>query len=316
AKVSFTPLSVRPLPTRPWHVPGFGAAFWRSARLCKKVIQQQDIGAVVTMGGFVSGPAVWAARRLGVPTLLVNLDAVPGKANRWLGRWADHLFSCFEVAGLGPQVRSIGMPLRRSAMGSGNRDEDKKTLGLDPNRPLFLVTGASQGAASINRWMIAMTQEPAFVEAAGTWQILHLAGADQAEAVDAAYRSAGLSAKVLEFCDRMGAAWGAAELAVSRAGAGSAAEAAANAVPCLYLPYPFHKDQHQRLNVQPLERAGAAVVATDHVDPAQNQREIGPLLIELLSDQARRLSMREALEARNTADGAWVVAEEALRLRV
>jgi UDP-N-acetylglucosamine:LPS N-acetylglucosamine transferase len=102
----------------------------------------------------------------------------------------------------------------------------------------------------------------------------------------------------------MGQAWGAADLAVSRAGAGSVAEAWANRVPTLFLPYPYHKDQHQRFNAAPLVDAGGAVLADDLIDPARNVAGAGKTLLELMASPDRRSSLRAALTRLGPADGA------------
>ena len=119
---------------------------------------------------------------------------------------------------------------------------------------------------------------------------------------------------VTAFLDRMGLAWGGADLALSRAGANSVAEAAANAVPTLFVPYPHHRDLHQRYNAEPLVRAGGAALALDAIEPILNRDAIGAPLIELMNDPARRDRMRAALEARPRVDGASEVARELVGL--
>jgi UDP-N-acetylglucosamine--N-acetylmuramyl-(pentapeptide) pyrophosphoryl-undecaprenol N-acetylglucosamine transferase len=106
----------------------------------------------------------------------------------------------------------------------------------------------------------------------------------------------------------MGAAWGAADLAVSRAGASSVAEAWANAVPTVFLPYPHHRDQHQRRNAQPMAEAGGAVLEVDRPDPGDNLNAAGATIRELLTDETRRATMKESLHQRPAPDAAAVIA--------
>ena len=106
----------------------------------------------------------------------------------------------------------------------------------------------------------------------------------------------------------MGDAWGAADLAISRAGASSVAEAAANAVPTIFLPYPWHRDLHQRRNAEPLVAAGGAMLIEDRIEAPRNLAGVGPTLQELLVDDLRRQAMREALRSAAPADAAMTVA--------
>jgi UDP-N-acetylglucosamine--N-acetylmuramyl-(pentapeptide) pyrophosphoryl-undecaprenol N-acetylglucosamine transferase len=107
----------------------------------------------------------------------------------------------------------------------------------------------------------------------------------------------------------MAEVWGAADVAVSRAGAGSVAEAWANAVPTLFLPYPYHKDQHQRFNAGPLEEAGAAVIADDLIEAGANAAGAGQILVQLLTDESRVGALRAGLRELGPADGARRIAE-------
>jgi UDP-N-acetylglucosamine--N-acetylmuramyl-(pentapeptide) pyrophosphoryl-undecaprenol N-acetylglucosamine transferase len=103
-------------------------------------------------------------------------------------------------------------------------------------------------------------------------------------------------------------AWGAADVAVCRAGAGSVAEAWANGVPTVFLPYPYHKDEHQRLNAAPMVATGGAAVMADRVDAAADAAVLEERLGALLADAGERGRWREALERTRPADGAGVVA--------
>ena len=140
------------------------------------------------------------------------------------------------------------------------------------------------------------------------WQILHLSGARDKEALERAYASAGLPATVIPFLEGMGLAWGAADLALSRAGANSVAEVAANGVPAIFVPYPWHKDLHQRFNAESLVEAGAACLGEDAIDAAANMHALAPLLEHFLVDDAARRAMRMALEHVSKKDGASEIA--------
>jgi UDP-N-acetylglucosamine--N-acetylmuramyl-(pentapeptide) pyrophosphoryl-undecaprenol N-acetylglucosamine transferase len=113
---------------------------------------------------------------------------------------------------------------------------------------------------------------------------------------------------VIDYLPRMDLAWAGAELAISRAGAGSVAEAWANATPTIFLPYPFHRDEHQRLNAQPLVELDAAVVYRDLVDPVGNAEQLAGPLTALLTNGKCRTTMRRTMRAHPMPDGAAAIA--------
>ncbi|MEY4534209.1 MAG: UDP-N-acetylglucosamine--N-acetylmuramyl-(pentapeptide) pyrophosphoryl-undecaprenol [Planctomycetota bacterium] len=265
---------------------------------------------VVSLGGFVTAPVVHAARARGVPVLLVNLDATPGRANRWVARRAREVVSAIPTPTLPGFARAIiGMPLRRLALAPAEQAACREQLGLLPGVRTLLVTGASQGANSLNDFLplLAQRQPDAFRE----WQVLHLCGPGASggpERFEAGYRRAGVHAVVLPFLHRMGLAWGAADVALSRAGANSVGEAAANHVPTVFVPYPYHADLHQMHNAMPLVEQGAAVLAKDAIEPEANLRALGEPLLALMQDDAARRAMRARLEARSEPDAAERIA--------
>ena len=281
-------------------------------RSVRELFDGRTVSCVVSLGGFVTPPVVAEAVRRKVPVLLVNLDATPGRANRWVARRASETVSAVPVPALpGFASRVVGMPIRRSAIAPASTESCREELGLDPGSPVLLVTGASQGAQTINDTMqaLARTSAPAFEH----WQVLHLCGAGGAVAeLVTTYREAGVRAAVLPFLHRMGLAWGAAELAISRAGANSVAEAQANHVPTIFVPYPWHKDLHQRENAQPLVDAGAAELALDMIDVQRNVGGLGAKALGLMQDAGRRMAMRRALQLQDSGDAAQRIAHRAL----
>ncbi len=298
---SFTPLPVVGLPgARAWELPGFGWRLWQSVGIVHRLIAERRIDTVVAMGGYVSGPVVIAAQRAGVRRMLVNLDAVAGKANRRLASRCDLVCTVHDTPGLGRHVRRIGFPLRKAALADEPPAEARKALQLEPDRPTLLVTGASQGAQSLNRAMIELARRGKLA----AWQVLHLAGKGNTAAAAEAYEAAGVAGRVLPSVQQMGRAWAAADLAISRAGAGSAAEVRANAVPTIFLPYPYHKDEHQKRNVVPLHDAGAAVVLHDEIDPTTNADQLGLLLDDFATNPGRLTEMRQRFAALFAPNGA------------
>lgn len=307
--LDFSASPVRPLPPmrKPWRAIGFLLAWRRAIAHATALMREHDVRAVVATGGFVSGPALVAARRLGIPRAMVNLDAIPGKANAHLRRECTQVFSAYASDVL-PGARVVGFPLRRVSIGEGDRAAARVRLGLDPDRPTLFVTGATHGAESLIRAMMAIVAVPRRAAALRSWQVFHQCGTFDPAVVQAAYDAAEVPAKVVAYCDRMGDAWHAAELAISRAGAGSVAEAWANATPTVFSPNPYHADGHQRANTKPLVEAGGAIVVTDHIDPERNVAPLGDVITALVADPARRAAMREGLVAARPPDGAREVA--------
>jgi len=254
---------------------------------------------------------VQAARAERSPVLMMNLDSVPGRANRWIARHATSILTTAAVPG--EPWKRIPPLVRRAALWAGSKEEARTSLGLAADQPTLFVTGASQGARSINRFMIEFVrQSPSLLSG---WQIIHQTGPTDASEVRAAYESAGLRSLVTEFVDAMGPCWAAAELAIARAGAGSVAEAWAARVPSIFLPYPYHADQHQRANAAELVNGGGALVALDHIEPAHNLAgEPGEALRVLLANPDQRAQMRLNLAALGVVDGAARVAAEIQRL--
>lgn len=307
ARVEFETLPSSPFSLRPRALGRFAADFLRSRTAAGSLLRRRQAARVVAMGGFVAAPVVAAAVRSGIPVTLVNLDAPPGKANRWIARRCQHVVSAIEVKQpQGFAHRVVGMPVRRCAVAPGSRQECRRRLALDEQRRTLLVTGASQGARTINELMVELVRR--YHAGFEGWQVLHLCGSGDAGPLRAEYEHAGVPARVEPFVHGMGVAWGAADLAVSRAGASSVAEAWRNAVPTVFLPYPFHRDQHQANNARPMVDAGGAVIEPDHIQIGANLDGAGATILALLADAGRRGAMRGKLESRPAPDAAETIA--------
>ena len=261
---------------------------------------------LLTTGGFVAPPCTSAARALGVADTLLNLDAVPGKASRLLARRAGACFSALDANE--PAWTHVGPVVRRAARVPEEASVCRQTLRLDPTTPTLFVMGGSLGAATINSMMSALTD--AHPDCLRGWQVLHLVG-DDAQVADqqSAYDRVGASARCVASLEQPGLAWGAATLALCRSGAGTVAEAWMNRVPCLFMPYPYHRDEHQRANAQPLADIGGCLIERDLKTPDANLEHAGARLRALLAEPDRIDGMRARLHDLPDLDGARTVAE-------
>ena len=304
-----TAVPVRPLPrpTEPWRIPGFLTTWRQSVKTVRGLLRTAGVGAVVATGGFVSGPAVTAARRLSVPTALVNLDAVPGIANRYLSRRTDEMFTTYDSPRL-PGAQQIGLPLRASSTSRLTASDARQRLGLEPDRPTLFITGATHGAQSMIEAVQALVAHRPVRAALAGWQVLHQCGTYDATRLQADYDAAGVAALVVDYLDEMGIAWAASDLAIARAGAGTVSEAWANATPTVFLPNPHHPDQRLGRNARPLVDAGGALLVDDQLDASRTAETLAEGLLPLLADDARRKGMREALTRTCPTPGADVIA--------
>lgn len=236
----------------------FMRGFVRSYLAARRLFKAHPPHAALAMGGFTSVPPVLAARMQGAKTFLHESNTIPGRANRALARFVDAAFVGFPETAHRLKVRqmlSTGTPVRPEFQARA-RTECCRELGLDPSRPVALVMGGSQGARGINELLIRSL--PLIQQRLAGWQWLHLTGQDDAQRVRAAYDAAGLTATVHPFFARMELALGAADVAVSRAGASSLAEFAAVRLPAVLVPLPTAADNHQFHNARTFEQSGAA----------------------------------------------------------
>lgn len=286
----------RPTPARsPGIRPGTAIRFFRgwyaTRRIARSVLDPAEDCRVVALGGFVAPPVVREAVHRGVPVDLLNLDAVAGRANRWIARRATRRFTA--VPSDLPDVGdAIGVPLRRAVIAEGPASRHREALGLRSDRSTLLITGASQGAASIDRMMGDLAvRHPEWFE---DWQILHLAGPDMVDTLVRTYEESGIPAVVRPFLERMGDAWGAADLAITRGGASSIAEVVASRTPAIVIPYPWHEDQHQARNAESLAKVGAVLVRTDPIRSPAATPPLETSLLTLLRSSAQRDRMHAA----------------------
>jgi len=234
-------------------------ALWVSGRMLNDF--RPDV--VIGVGGYASGPAMFAAIRRRIPTLAFEPNVVPGFANRLVARWVSAGAVHFqETCEYFPNCKVTGVPVREAFF-----NIPAKTGGP----PTLLVFGGSQGARAINQAMIESL--PGLRERVPGIHIIHQTGERDYDNVLAAYQRCGMtgeapvvpspSSEVHKFIDDMPGMFARADLLVCRSGASTVAEIAAAGKPAIFVPFPRAADDHQNVNARALERAGAAVVVEE-----------------------------------------------------
>ncbi len=236
-------------------------SFLRSLR---EVSGRNRPALVIGLGGGVSlGPVLASFVRRRIPVVLLEQNAVAGRATRLLARFSDRVYASLPlVSPLSARVdvRVLGNPLRPCTERK-ERLASLAQLGLDSNRRTLTVLGGSQGARSINQAM--MDAAPRLSSLNSSLQVIHVTGVRDQEKCRESYAASGVLAKVHDFAPSMGAVYGASDLVLSRAGGTTVSELEAAAVPSVLVPYPWHRDQHQHHNARVLERRGCARIISE-----------------------------------------------------
>ena len=284
---------------------GFLKRFNESLAPCRAIYREFKPDAVLGMGGFTSTSPILAGRFRKIPTFIHESNAIPGKANRLNGRLANMVLLGFsECAKYFTKARCevTGTPIRRSLTTKIPRDKALEAFGLRPDRKTLFVMGGSQGAQGINK---AVTDALPQLKAAGL-QVIHLTGKHDEQAMLASYQRENFPAYVAAFHHRMEEAYSAADCAITRSGAASLAELSHFGIPSILIPYPHAAENHQALNAEIFDRAGAAVVLNESETTgetlAQKVRWMieDPARLQQMSERLRQLAPRDA--ARRVAD--------------
>jgi UDP-N-acetylglucosamine--N-acetylmuramyl-(pentapeptide) pyrophosphoryl-undecaprenol N-acetylglucosamine transferase len=311
---AYTSLPISRFSIRPVKLIKFCTSFLKSRRIAKRAFVENSNAVVIGVGGFVSAPVCLAAHKLNVPIVLLNVDIVPGRANKIIARWADKVFVQFEdtrqsFAKRGAKVDVVGCPLR-SGFDNPEPEKAKRELGLERGKKILLITGASSGSENINEAVGSLLENLA--DFADQWQIVHLAGRANFENVQKKYAGAKISHKVVDYFDDMPDLLSAADLIIGRSGAVSVAEYAAAGVPTICIPYPYHKDRHQYLNAGKLVDVGAAVIVDDVPQREDTTKQLWIVLEELMKNEEKRKQMVENCKKVSNTKAASKIAERLL----
>lgn len=306
----FTPQPVQPFRTNVLKWPGFLRAWLASRRLADDLLTDLEPQAVLGLGGFAAAPVVRRAASRGVRAALLNPDAIPGRANRYLAGRVDAIFTQFETTAEHyrpvdrAKVRSVGCPVR-SDLARADVEAARARFGLSGDRRTLLVFGGSTLAHNLTKATMALAD--ALEDFGDRWQVLMPAGELTEQALEV-FRQRRINTRIMRYCERMDLAWAAADLAVCRGGAVTVAELAATGTPAVILPYPYHADRQQWLNAAPLVEAGSAVIVEDRCNTVANAEALRADLLALLGDEARLRQMRHAAQQRRDDGAAQAVA--------
>jgi len=271
---------------------------------------------VLGSGGYISVPAVAASALLRIPVVLMEQNVIPGKASRFLGRFADKICLSFAQSAWGTEQNKFivtGNPIRAEIL-LAKKQESRNIMGINQDRKCLLVTGASQGAKSINRAVLKAL--PGWKNY--PWEVIHLTGSKDfnlvKESAPALLEGGVLNFRPIEYLADMPSAYAAADLVVSRAGATTLAEITARGLPAVLVPYPYAQ-AHQAANAQWLaDRGGAVVLADDQVENALEAK-----VIELFEDSEQLKNMGEASHKAgqpNAANDVLMEMEQAVERRM
>lgn len=265
-------------------------------------IERPDV--LLAMGCYSSVSPVLAARLLGIPVVLHEANAVPGKAVAFLSRFARVTAIGFPTtARLLPGRATVctGMPVRSNIVGQPPMD------GFTPGSGFtVLVTGGSLGAHAVNELASAALVHLRDQGKGAGFQVIHQCGPADEPVLRSRYAAAGIHAAVTPFLREMGRAYASADLAIARAGAATCAELCLCGVPAILIPLPTAIRDHQRLNAEAMVQSGGALLRNQ---PDLTSPTLASDISTIRDDPAQRVSMRQALLRLAVPDAADQLAE-------
>jgi UDP-N-acetylglucosamine--N-acetylmuramyl-(pentapeptide) pyrophosphoryl-undecaprenol N-acetylglucosamine transferase len=295
AGFQYVTLACRPLPRKASETLRFLTENFSGFYAARRFLRQQHVALVVGLGGYASVPTARAAAGMRIPCVLLEQNAVPGRATRWLAPAATLVCAAFEeirpLLKSGCRVRVTGNPLRREFV------EQRAPAHYLPdrlgNRRKLLVLGGSGGAQTLNE------QAPRALYKAGAalrdWQVVHQTGQRDLAATADLYRKLGIHATVLPFIENMPHTLRTSHLAISRAGGTTLAELAASGVPAILLPYPKATDDHQRKNADLFAEAGACKILDQRELVGRLDNHLARAVVELTTAHPLRVRMAHAM---------------------
>lgn len=232
--------------------------FLKGVRDSKKMLKEFEPDVVIGTGGYVCGPVVYAAAKMGIPTIVHEQNSVPGLTNKFLSRYVDKIAICFEEArGFFPEQKVVmtGNPRASEVLGQDGI-KGRLSAGLKLKVPTVLIFGGSRGARPINEAVVKSLTELS----SKPYQVLYVTGDVHYEEVQKEVELVGNPENVIikPFIHNMPEVLAGIDLTVSRAGATTLAELTSLGIPSILIPSPYVTDNHQEKNARALSEHGAA----------------------------------------------------------
>lgn len=261
--------------------------------LCKakKILKKFKPDMVVGVGGFASGPIMRKATRLNIPVVIQEQNSFPGVTNKIVAPKAAKICVAYEnMEKWFPKDKIVltGNPLRNNVVSTeGKHDEGARFFGLDPQKPIILLVGGSQGAMGINKGISAKLAMFKDVDYQMIWQT----GKHYVEQAQKEVDELGLGERVkpVVFIDRMDLAYASADVVISRAGAMSISELSLVGKAVVFVPLPTAAEDHQTKNAMSLVQKDAAMIVKNDETP----EKLIPTVFELLNDKKKINKMQE-----------------------
>ena len=291
----------------------------RSIRIAKKVIREFRPDIAIGVGGYASAPLLWAASRLGVPTLIQEQNGFAGLTNKILGKNAKAICVAYEgMERFFPADRIIlsGNPIRKEIVAADEAmvKEAIEFYGLDPQKKHIFIVGGSLGSATLNNAMKKWIQDgcPGGEGIEVIWQC----GKYYKPSVDefmAKAKETGLKTEGIQYSDfikRMDLAYAASDVIITRSGASSVSELCAAHKAAIFVPSPNVTEDHQTHNAMALVRKDAGMIVKD----SEASEKLMATACALVADPEKIALMEKNIEALAKTDAAMTIAEEVYRI--
>ncbi|MBO4812167.1 MAG: undecaprenyldiphospho-muramoylpentapeptide beta-N-acetylglucosaminyltransferase [Prevotella sp.] len=301
---------LRPL-WKPGNV-GVAIDYLRSKRMAKQILREFKPQVAVGVGGYASSAALGAANSLGIPTLIQEQNSYAGLANKQLAAKAQKICVAYEgMERFFPKEKILltGNPVRQNLLNSTiTREDALKTFNLDPAKKTILLVGGSLGARTINESVLQHLKEIADSGMQFIWQTGKYYSQQIADELKTKEKPSNLV--VCDFITDMAAAYRAADLVISRAGASSISEFCLIGKPVILVPSPNVAEDHQTKNALALVNRQAALYVKDSEAPAQ----LIQLAIETAADDAKLKSLGENVLKMALPNSAEIIAREVIKI--